>query len=365
LARWLTAKPTLPNGVVAPCRCTPGVLLQEEPGSSEQLSYDWREHWYAVCFEENAPARGARKPNSVSIFDEPLVLFRDREGRLSCLEDRCAHRAAKLSEGQVVDGHLECLYHGWKFEGCGRCSSIPQLDASIPKAATRRGYPVEVREGIVWVYMGILDASTRKSPPVSADDLDKHTGFDTYSFQVDLPYDSTFLAENLLDPAHIPVSHDATPGGGKKANAQPLEMEVLETTSEGLKGRFRNTRRKDPSVEGPWTSLDLEAPGIVRFRANPKLGLVFGAALHCMPLGKGRARLLFRIYSRFPGALGLIVKLRNLKPNFLRHLSSCVILEQDAGLITSQEDRIRRTGLSPKADWLPLKTSDTMLAGRA
>lgn len=332
-------------------------------GAGAPLPYDWRERWYAVCFEENAPVAGARKPMSVSVFDEPLVLFRDQSGGLRCLEDRCAHRSAKLSEGQVLEGRIECFYHGWQFEGCGRCGHIPQLAGEPPKAANLRSYPVEVREGIVWVYMGNAEKSVRKAPPVSADDTDVNTNFDMYSFQIDLPYDNTFLAENLLDPAHIPVSHDATPGGGKKANAQPLEMEVLETSSDGVKGRFRNTRgRSLGGVDSPsWTNLDLEAPGIVRYRGEPKPGFIFGAALHCMPLGLGRSRLLFRIYSRLPWKLRLISKLMNAKPLFLRHLSSCVILEQDVGLITSQEDRIARTGRSPQADWLPLKTSDTML----
>ena len=36
-------------------------------------------------------------------------------------------RLAKLSEGQLVDGRLECLYHGWQFEGKGKCVKIPQV----------------------------------------------------------------------------------------------------------------------------------------------------------------------------------------------------------------------------------------------
>jgi nitrite reductase/ring-hydroxylating ferredoxin subunit len=36
-------------------------------------------------------------------------------------------RLAKLSEGQIVDGKLECLYHGWQFDGEGKCVKIPQV----------------------------------------------------------------------------------------------------------------------------------------------------------------------------------------------------------------------------------------------
>lgn len=44
------------------------------------------------------------------------------------------------------------------------------------------------------------------------------------------------------------------------------------------------------------TRYRLEAPGIIRVRSEGKKEgeAVFGAALHCIPLGKGRSRLLFK-----------------------------------------------------------------------
>lgn len=41
-------------------------------------------------------------------------------------------RLAKLSEGQLIDGRLECLYHGWQFEGEGKCVKIPQVGNAPP-----------------------------------------------------------------------------------------------------------------------------------------------------------------------------------------------------------------------------------------
>lgn len=40
-------------------------------------------------------------------------------------------RLAKLSEGQLIDGRIECLYHGWQFEGDGKCVKIPQVCLSL------------------------------------------------------------------------------------------------------------------------------------------------------------------------------------------------------------------------------------------
>ena len=56
-----------------------------------------RDGWHAI-------ARGdelAGAPIARTIFDLPLVLFRDRDGRAAALLDRCAHRNAPLSLGAV------------------------------------------------------------------------------------------------------------------------------------------------------------------------------------------------------------------------------------------------------------------------
>lgn len=50
-------------------------------------------------FERDFPK--GEKPFGVTIFDEPMVLFRDAEGNLNCVGDFCPHRASKLSDGMV------------------------------------------------------------------------------------------------------------------------------------------------------------------------------------------------------------------------------------------------------------------------
>jgi phenylpropionate dioxygenase-like ring-hydroxylating dioxygenase large terminal subunit len=107
-----------------------------------------------------------------------------------------------------------------------------------------------------------------------------------YNFQIDLPYDHSFLVENLLDPAHIPVSHDGTDGGGKKENAQPLIMNLIGNLhSKGFQASSQNSRtfvkkdrkkalkkflpfmksgnsEKHVDVAPPVTEIDFEAPGV-------------------------------------------------------------------------------------------------------
>jgi Pheophorbide a oxygenase len=142
--------------------------------------------------------------------------------------------------------------------------------------------------------------------------------------------------ENLLDPAHIPISHHATEGGGDKKNAKPLHFDIdtASISTQGFNATIQNFGKK-PS------QYSFEAPCVIRVRSEAvnektgKPGLVFGAALHCMPLGQGKSRLLFMTYARrMPGAIKLIA---SLKPMWLRNLNSCKVLEQDVGMICSQE----------------------------
>ena len=78
-----------------------------------------------------------------------------------------------------------------------------------------------------------------------------------------------------------------------------------------------------------------------------------------MPLTLGRSRLLFRAYfTGIPESAKLLIKL---KPQFLANLNSCKILEQDAGLITTQEDHFKRNKHALKDDYILLSSSDVFV----
>ena len=49
------------------------------------------------------------------ILEMPVVLYRTESGEPVALDDRCPHRWAPLSEGQVEGEELRCPYHGMRF----------------------------------------------------------------------------------------------------------------------------------------------------------------------------------------------------------------------------------------------------------
>ncbi|KAM3211732.1 hypothetical protein ACQJBY_065067 [Aegilops geniculata] len=71
-------------------------------------------------------------------------------------------------------------------------------------------------------------------------------GFTDLSTVHELPYDHSIMLENLMDPAHVPISHDRTDWTAKREDAQPLAFEVAERTARGFAGHWWRERAAPP-----------------------------------------------------------------------------------------------------------------------
>ena len=77
----------------------------------------------------------------------PVVLA-NVDGKLCALHDECSHEEYALSDGDLEGGDVVCVYHGARFDACtGARKALP---AVLPVKA----YPVEVRDGDVYVDVG-------------------------------------------------------------------------------------------------------------------------------------------------------------------------------------------------------------------
>jgi phenylpropionate dioxygenase-like ring-hydroxylating dioxygenase large terminal subunit len=323
-------------------------ILSISETSEIQQTFEWQKCWYPIVFCQDLP-KGI--PHSFSFYDEPLVLFRNEEGQLTCLIDRCPHRAAKLSDGQIIDGRIECLYHGWQFGKNGQCLRIPQLsaDAKIPNNASVKFFTVVEHQGIVWMWAGNPEeADTAMIPTIP--DLDR-PGFASTDFVRDLPYDQSYFIENVLDPAHLHISHHGILGNRKYA--RPLEMEVVQSSAAGIQFKCKGM----DGDNAQWAVVNFIAPNIVSFTFNiESRGWLGGTVLYSMPLGQGRCRIFLRNYRNF-----MTHKIK-MTPLWLDHIRvRNRVLEGDLPLVVGQKLEIERLDQSLKEIYLPLKTSDTFV----
>ncbi|XP_010417243.1 PREDICTED: protein TIC 55, chloroplastic [Camelina sativa] len=329
------------------------LLNPEDEKRVEVADYDWREEWYPLYLTRNVPEDA---PLGLTVFDRQIVLYRDGEGTLRCYEDRCPHRLAKLSEGQLIDGRLECLYHGWQFEGDGKCVKIPQLPASakIPKAACVKTYEVKDSQGVVWVWM-----STKTPPNPEKLPWFEHfarPGFFDISTTHELPYDHSILLENLMDPAHVPISHDRTDFSSKREDAQPLVFEVTERTNRGFAGTWG--KEKDGGKGS--NLLRFDAPCVLQnnreFDGKDGVKNYFSGLFLCRPTGQGKSMLIVRfgVTKRSP--------LVSVLPQWFSHQNACKVFEQDMGFLSSQNEVLMKEKVPTKDLYLNLKSSDTWVA---
>jgi phenylpropionate dioxygenase-like ring-hydroxylating dioxygenase large terminal subunit len=173
-----------------------------------------------------------RAPHALTLGSERLVLFRDGQGRVAALHDRCPHRGVKLSLGKVGrDGCLECPFHGWRFAPGGACMHIPLNPMPEEKrqryAAT--AFPVRERGGLVWVYTR-PGAESPDEPSVPA--VMEQQGIHMWHYAETWNAHWTRAMENMLDSPHLPFVHRRTIGGPLWRRMKPdskMEMEVHPT----------------------------------------------------------------------------------------------------------------------------------------
>lgn len=180
-----------------------------------------KDYWYVACL---ASELRAGKPLARTLFGTPLVLFRDARGHPAALFDRCLHRNARLSAGDVFDGKLGCPYHGWVYDAAGSCVEIPSLgpsqsgallDAAGHAEAGLKLRPCDVgrvrrfatreQDGLVFVFMGEDEAKARR-PPFRVPKWGE-PGWTTYFMVTRFPNGVTNLVENFMDVPHTVFVH--------------------------------------------------------------------------------------------------------------------------------------------------------------
>ncbi|SOE96831.1 vanillate O-demethylase monooxygenase subunit [Burkholderia sp. D7] len=154
-------------------------------------------------------------PLARTLLNLPIVMYRDSAGSPVVLDDRCAHRFAPLSRGRIVEGALECPYHGLRFGASGQCIHNPHGDGRVPSGARVRRYPSIERYGAVWFWPGEASmADPVLLPAFSFVARDTNTTHDGYLLT---RANYQLSADNLLDLSHFQFLHPDTLGSDTMA----------------------------------------------------------------------------------------------------------------------------------------------------
>jgi phenylpropionate dioxygenase-like ring-hydroxylating dioxygenase large terminal subunit len=205
-------------------------------------------------------------PTRTWLLGRPLVVARpDGPGaQLLVLEDRCPHRSAPLSAGEVVGDTIACAYHGWRFDRTGRCVEIPTLNPKTPvppKATCARPHAVVERYGLVFVALSKPLVELPEIPSLSDGtrtrvDLDPFTG----------RFGAAQLIDNQLDVSHFAFLHRHTFGSAEARQSMPGRVEA-EPWGFSYSTSIPISARNDPGVAAGFRPVDQHRTMRYRYRA--------------------------------------------------------------------------------------------------
>jgi 3-phenylpropionate/trans-cinnamate dioxygenase ferredoxin subunit len=84
--------------------------------------------------------------NQMKAFDVngKLILVANWQGTFFATEDLCTHDGGTLSDGELIDGEVECPRHGAHFD-------LQTGRATLPAAMPIKTFPVRVEDGNILV----------------------------------------------------------------------------------------------------------------------------------------------------------------------------------------------------------------------
>lgn len=228
-----------------------------------------RDHWYPIL-----ETRALRKKSiGIKRFGLDLVLWRDREGTAKLLPATCPHRGASMAGGRVIDGEIECPWHGFRFDGSGQCTLLPceGLDARIPKALDLPVHPIREEHDLIWMWWGEERTNYPEIPFYH--DIEAHSGFTEASYV--LPYNYSRMIETNLDIHHTPFVHGNIVPVGTRVIDFEAHVEGDRIYSSGSLAREKNIARGD--AKGMPFRADLILPNLGLVALTAKLHLLICA----------------------------------------------------------------------------------------
>ncbi|MCX7313433.1 MAG: aromatic ring-hydroxylating dioxygenase subunit alpha [Hyphomicrobiales bacterium] len=177
-----------------------------------------RNAWYCAAWSETLGDNGVL---GVTFLKEPVVLYRQGNGEVAALEDRCAHRFAPLSMGAVIGGNrIQCPYHGLEYDKTGACVLQPHGNKNIPSRAKVKSYPAVEKHKAIWVWMGDKTADPATVPDFSV--MDNVPALHTTKLdKIMVKANYELVVDNLLDLSHTSYLH-----AGILGNADTVESEI-------------------------------------------------------------------------------------------------------------------------------------------
>lgn len=286
-----------------------------------------KNRWYAVLDSKDVKVG---KLFGVTRLSEKLVFWRDEKGKVQCIFDRCCHRGASLSAGKVIEGHVECPFHGFRYDSTGAVTTIPANGraSKVPEHFRVNSFIVKEEYGLIWLWYSDSKDCTVEIP--FFDELKE--GYVYGGFSETWPVHYSRAIENQLDVVHLPFVHKSTIGRGEKTL---VNRPVVKWKGDLMTFYVKNSKDKGQMPQKPEEvedyerlfSLQLQMPNLWQNRISESVRIVAVFA----PIDEENTRIYIRQYRSF----GKAPVLRHIVDLF-SNISNKVILHQDRRVVVTQ-----------------------------
>ena len=288
------------------------------------------EQWYAVVESREVLTQ---KPVGIRRLGESLVFWRDGQGQISVMKDRCPHRSSALSLGRIVDGRIQCPFHGFEFNTEGVCELIPANGRSTtpPKVFACQNYPVQEAFGFIWVWFG---KPQDQYPPLPW--FPNLESMEYQTFQKTWDVDITRSIEGLLDVSHLPFVHPHTIGRGYETLVNGPYTTIEDDTirvwidNQPDAGVSAVKPSQLPTPSGP-ASLEFRFPNLWQLNLGPATKVVNVIA----PVDDGKCVIYIRTYVKTWVSKHLTRLIA-----WVSNLFNLYVLSEDYSVIRSQTPKV-------------------------
>ena len=183
----------------------PTVELSTEEQIEARVNTGILNYWYPVL--PGWSVNGT--PKGITRLSQKIVIWRDSDGKVHALEDRCPHRGARLSLGWNLGDKIACWYHGVQIGSDGKVVDVP-AEEGCPMAgeAHIKSYPVVESNDAIFLWFG----DELNTEPAEFQLPEYLTGDEYSAFVCVSKWNCNYryALENVMDPMHGAYLHSTS-----------------------------------------------------------------------------------------------------------------------------------------------------------
>lgn len=198
-------------------------IAQAADPADALLEVGLKDLWYPIC-----PSGFVKEsPISVRRLGRKIALWRDSEGKLHALEDRCPHRGAPLSQGVVLGDRLACPYHGVEVRCDGTVTRVPgspgcKLEGSRPTLS----FHVQERHGAIFLFNS--DTNIETPPPLELPEELESPEYSHFLCYAEWKGDYRYVMDNVMDPMHGTFLHKQSHSMAEGENTAQFQIRATD-----------------------------------------------------------------------------------------------------------------------------------------